>query len=296
MESTKNQLNVNELLSVLWAKKIFIGLFSGLFAAVAIIYSLGLPNIYQSNVILTISENQSSTSNNSSALSSLTSSFGVDVGSNDQKKDKIAVSIMSSWGLAEDLIKDNAIEPILAASIGWDQETNKLIFDNDIYDDATQTWKQQKTSWQLFQKLKGITEIRYDTKDKFIYLAVESYSPSVAKDLVDMYVSTINQYMRDRQIVESENNLSYLQAQLSKIKNNNLKQVFYNLILKENREKMLAEASPEYMFVTVSRAMVPEVKSKPLRSIIVMSLTGVGFLLTCIFILIRNNLTGRKEL
>ena len=33
---------------------------------------------------------------------------------------------------------------------------------------------------------KGITTISYDTMDKFIYLSAESYSPSVAKDLVDV--------------------------------------------------------------------------------------------------------------
>ena len=294
IENARDTINLNELISVLWAKKVFIILTSSLFAVVAIFYSLGMPNIYQSDVILAISKNQS-TSSPSSSLANLTSTFGVDVGSNDQKTDKIAVSIMSSWGFAEDLIRENSIEPILAASIGWDQEQDKLIFDKDIYDETTETWKQQKTSWQLFEKLKGITTIKYDTMDKFIYLSVESYSPSVAKDLVGMYVSTINQYMRERQIVESENNLTYLQAQLSKIKNKDLKQVFYDLILKENREKMLAEASPEFMFVTVSRAMVPEVKSKPMRSIIVISLTGIGFLLACLFALIRNNINIRQK-
>ena len=58
---------------------------------------------------------------------------------------------------------------------------------------------------------------------------------------------------------------------------------------------MLAEASPEFMFVTVSRAMVPEVKSKPLRSVIVLSITGIGILLACLFVLIRNNINIRKE-
>ena len=100
--------------------------------------------------------------------------------------------------------------------------------------------------------------------------------------------------MRLRQINQSNKNLSYLEAQLDKIKNNNLKQVFYELILKENREKMLAEANPEYMFVVVSRAMVPEVKSKPLRSIIVISISIVGFLLACLFVLFQNNLRSRK--
>ena len=43
--------------------------------------------------------------------------------------------------------------------------------------------------------------------------------------------------MRERQIVESENNNISGSPALSKIKNNDIKQVFYDLILKENREK-----------------------------------------------------------
>ena len=74
--------------------------------------------------------------------------------SNDQKTDKIAVSIMSSWGFAEDLIRKNSIEPILAASVGWDEENDKLIYDSDIYDETTNTWKQKKTSSNYLKSLK----------------------------------------------------------------------------------------------------------------------------------------------
>ena len=42
--------------------------------------------------------------------------------------------------------KKNSIEPILAASVGWDEENDKLIYDSDIYDETTNTWKQKKTS------------------------------------------------------------------------------------------------------------------------------------------------------
>ena len=176
MKNVEDQISITELLSFLWGKKIIIIIISGIFSLFAIFYSLSLPNVYQSSVILTISENQSSSSSGSSAISNITSSFGVDIGSDKKNTDKIAVSIMQSWGFADDLIKENSLEAILAASNGWDEQNNQLLFDDSIYDKKTDTWVQEKTSWELFQRLKAVTNVRYDGKDKFIYLSAEKTS------------------------------------------------------------------------------------------------------------------------
>jgi uncharacterized protein involved in exopolysaccharide biosynthesis len=51
---------------------------------------------------------------------------------------------------------------------------------------------------------------------------------------------------------------------------------------------MLAEASPEYAFVTVSPAMVPEEKSQPKRALICILGTILGGMLSVLWVLIMH--------
>lgn len=47
-----------------------------------------------------------------------------------------------------------------------------------------------------------------------------------------------------------------------------MKELFYEIIKGQTKNRMLAEASPQYAFNTVNKPMLPEEKSKPLRSLI----------------------------
>ena len=291
MENNEEQININKIIYTLWSEKRTIILISSIFALFSIFYSLSLPNVYQSNAILTIAEAQSSRTQSASPLSTLTSSFGMNIGTNNVNNAKVAVSIMNSWGFAEQLIIENDLEFLVGAAIGWDEQNDLIIFDDELVDQNKMNWLKEPTSWELFQNLKSLINIRYDETDQFIFLSADSFSPKESKRLVDIFLSAINNYMRDRQILMSDQNLAYLEEQLREIKNKDLKQVFYSLILEENKNKMLAKANPEYMFVIVSKPMVPEKKSKPVRSIIVVSLTFLGFFMSCLYVLFKNRRT-----
>ena len=84
-----------------------------------------------------------------------------------------------------------------------------------------------------------------------------------AKQWLDMYVAAINSHMQERQVKRVTNNINYLQAQIEQSSIAKMRDVFYNIIEEQMKNKMLAEASPDYVFVTVSPSMVPEVKSQP---------------------------------
>ena len=56
-------------------------------------------------------------------------------------------------------------------------------------------------------------------------------------------------------------NIKYLGAQIAKTAIAEMREVSYKLIEEQTKAKMLAEASPEYAFVTVSQVMLPEEES-----------------------------------
>ena len=89
-------------------------------------------------------------------------------------------------------------------------------------------------------------------------------------------------------IYEVNINIQYLEAQIQKTSIAEMREVFYTIIEEQIKIKMLAEASPEYAFVTVSPAMVPEEKSQPKRALICILGTLLGGMLAVLLVLVRH--------
>jgi LPS O-antigen subunit length determinant protein (WzzB/FepE family) len=132
-----------------------------------------------------------------------------------------------------------------------------------------------------------MVSISTDKKTGLISLTVEYFSPYIAKQWVDQLVEAINQHMQQRKLQMVKTNIEYLEAQIEKTSIARMKEVFYTVIEEQIKNKMLAEASPEYVFVTVSPAMVPEVKSQPKRALICILGVLLGGMLSVAFVLVR---------
>ena len=116
-------------------------------------------------------------------------------------------------------------------------------------------------------------------------MSIEYYSPLIAKQWLDMYVAAINAHMQQRQMEKVTNNINYLQAQIEKTSIAEMREVFYTIIAEQTKNKMVAEASPEYAFVAVSPSMLPEVKSQPQRAKICIFGTLLGGILSVLLVL-----------
>jgi len=67
-----------------------------------------------------------------------------------------------------------------------------------------------------------------------------------------------------------------------------MQEVFYTIIEEQIKNKMLAEASPDYAFLAVSPSMVPEEKSEPNRVLIVILGTLLGGILSVLWVLVMH--------
>ena len=119
-------------------------------------------------------------------------------------------------------------------------------------------------------------------------MSVEYYSPQIAQQWLDMYISAINQHMQERQMAKVTRNIEYLEAQIAKTTIAEMKEVFYTIIEEQLKSKMLAEANPDYAFVAVSSSMVPEQKSQPKRALICILGTLLGGILSVLMVLIMH--------
>ena len=293
-----DEIDLRELFMVLWAGKIKIIAITALFAIASVIYALSVPNQYKATALLAPA--QSSGGGLSGALGQLgglASLAGVSIGGGESSEAQIAQEIMKSWNFIESFIADNDLAVEVFAAEGWSKGSNTLKIDDDVYDVEKNEWLiedddtgelRPPSSWKLFEKFSEQLAVSEDKKSGLVSVSIEYYSPQIAKQWIDMYVSAVNAHMQQRQVAKVTNNINYLQAQIEKTSIAEMREVFYTIIEEQTKNKMVAEASPEYAFVAVSPSMVPEEKSQPKRALICILGTLLGGMLSVLLVLIMH--------
>jgi len=290
-----DEIDLRELFGILKDGSRKIIAITAAFAFLSTIYALSIPNQYKA--ITLIAPAQSDNSDLTGALGKmggLASLAGVSVSSESSESNN-AQEIMQSWSFIEGFIAENNIAVDVYAATGWVRGSNELQIDEDLYDRATKTWLVKNdntgeigppTSWKLFNSFSQRLGVTEDIKSGLVTVSIEHYSPQIAKQWLDMYVEAINAHMQERQVERVTNNINYLQAQIEQTSITEMREVFYKIVEEQTKNKMLAEASPDYVFVTVSPSMVPEEKSQPRRSLICILGTLLGGMLSVLLVLI----------
>ena len=293
-----DEINLRELFTVLWVDKIKIIAVTAMLAILSVFYALSVPNQYKASALLVPAQQQAGGISGALAqLGGIASLAGVSLGSGDSSESQIAQRIMQSWNFIEHFIKTNNLEIDVFAAEGWDRASGKLEIDEDLYNSGTTQWlvKNDETnkvgmpsSWQLFETFTEILSVSEDKKTGLVSMSIEYYSPQLAKQWLDMYISAINKHMQERQMAKVTRNIEYLEAQIAKTTIAEMQEVFYTIIEEQLKSKMLAEANPDYAFVAVSPSMVPEQKSQPKRALICILGTLLGGMLSTLMVLVMH--------
>ena len=292
-----DEIDLRELFAVIWAGKSWIVGITAVFALVSVIYALSLANEYKASVVVApANSGGSSLGAMAGQLGGLASLAGINLGSGESNETLEAMEIAQSWGFIEEFINNNDLSVPVYAGLGWGKTENQLQIDDDLYDVDNRLWLLEDdlgelrppSSWELFEVFKSRLSVSQDKTSGLITVAIEYFSPFLAKQWVELFVTSINDHMRARKLQQVNNNIEYLTAQVDKTAIAEMREVFYQLIEEQTKSKMLAEASPEYAFITVSKAMVPEEKSKPKRALICILGTLLGGMLSVLLVLVRH--------
>ena len=290
-------IDLRELFGVLWAGSRKIIAITAVFAFVSVIYALSVPNQYKATVLLAPAQSDSSALSGAlGKLGGLASLAGVSVGGGASTEGQIAQEIMKSWSFIDGFITENNIAVEVYAAEGWNKGSNALEINNDAYDEEANEWLVADetgaigppNSWELFNAFNQKLSISEDKKSGLVSLSIEYYSPLIAKQWVDMYVESINRFMQQRQVDRVSRNIDYLQQQVGKTSISEMREVFYSIIEEQTKNKMIAEASPDYAFVAVGPSMVPKQKSQPQRAFICILGTLLGGMLSMLLVLVTH--------
>lgn len=292
---TNRETDLKEIFDVVWAAKIPIFAFTVFCALLSIWYALSIPNQYKAVAVLAPAQQQSGgLSNALGQLGGLASLAGVNMGSGGVSEFEIAKEIMQSWSFIDEFINHNQLEVDIYGVHGWDQSSNRPQHIVERYDIKKQQWliksadgtQRAPTSWELFSTFSDKLSVSESKTTGLVTISIEYYAPQLAKRWLDMYVDAINQHMQLRKMAKVTSNIEYLQAQIEKTSIAEMKEVFYTIIQEQIKNKMLAEASPEYVFVAVNPSMLPEEKSQPKRALICVVGALIGGILSVLFILV----------
>ena len=300
-----DEIDLRELFAVLRAGKNKILAVTAVFALVSVIYALSVPNQYKATALLAPAQSASGgLSGALGELGGLASLAGVNLDMGGVGDTQIALEIMKSWSFVESFITNNDLSVGVFAADGWSRSSNQLEIDDSLYDVSTKSWKIENddsgeegppSSWELFNNFLDILSVDEDKNTGLVSVSITHYSPQIAKDWLDLYVKAINEHMQARQIAKVTNNINYLQAQIQKTTIAEMQEVFYTIIEEQIKNKMLAEASPDYAFLAVSPSMVPEVKSEPKRALIFILGTLLGGMLSVLWVLVTHYARGSEQ-
>jgi uncharacterized protein involved in exopolysaccharide biosynthesis len=293
-----DEIDLRELFGVLWAGKIKIIAITVVFAVASVIYALSVPNQYKATALLAPAKSDGGgLSGALGQMGGLASLAGISLGGGESGEAQIAQEIMKSWSYIEGFIADNDLAVEVFAAEGWSKGSNELQIDADLYDTETKTWLVENnntgevgppSSWKLFESFSKRLAVSEDKKSGLVSVSFEYYSPQIAKQWVDLYVESINRFMQQRQVTKVSRNIEYLQEQIGKTSIAEMQEVFYSIIEEQTKNKMLAEASPDYAFVAVGPSMVPEEKSQPKRALICILGTLLGGMLSVLLVLVTH--------
>lgn len=294
LEKNLDEIDLLEIIRLCINGKWMIIASTVLFSIFSILYSLSIPNVYESRALLApINQSANQTIGSYRQLAGLAGvNLGTPEGSNNSTK---ALKKLSSLSFFENNILPKIFLPNLMALENWNHETNTISYNLDKYDTQSKTWVGYPLNWsnsptpqESFLVFNSLLQISEDSKSGFISLSITHESPIIAKAWVDIIINEINDFYRLKDKSETERAVIYLNDQLSSSSLSEIKEILADLLKKELQKLTLIEANKDYVFEYIDPPAVMEQKSGPTRSRICILGAFIGSLIGVFLVLIKR--------
>jgi uncharacterized protein involved in exopolysaccharide biosynthesis len=253
-------------------------------ALMAVGYALSLPNIYTATAKILPPQSQSSASAMLSQLGGLAGMAGSSLGI--KNPNDLYIAMLKSRSLMEKVVKRVDLQKIY----------------------------KQETLNGAMSALEGSTVISSD-KGGFITVEVSDKDPQLAANLANIFIEELNKLLQtysltdasqkrtffDQQLRQAKDRLTDAELVLDKTPNTSLQyldalrnlkyqEAVWEMLAKQFEMAKLDEAKDFPLIQVLDKAMPPEKKSKPKRSMVVMLATLVAFFLAVIWAFISEAL------
>lgn len=262
------------------------------FAIFSIFYALSVDDIYESRSILEVKQNNNIKSSNS--MSAISSLAGISLGNSNEISE--IIQTLKSRDFAKHLIKfDGVLESLLAVDF-YDPQTKSIVFDNSLFDKKNMKWvrtpsanqKQTPTFLEAHYELQKNIISYKKIDDNYIEIIVEHRSPIFARDMLELIIEELNTIIRDKDTTVAKNAINFLNIELNKTNQVEIRKSINELIKPNLEMLMLADIDNYYKLEPVDQPFIPEVRSSPNRKLICIVITIFGFFLSYLYVLIQH--------
>ena len=289
-----DEINLRELFDTLWNGKILIIALTAVVALSSIYISLSITNYYTSQSVLVVRDSKDTAA--IPQLTGMASLVGMDLSGSSGNTEFEVMEIIGSREFVRHLITFEDVLPSLMAAKSYDLSSQELYFDPEVYDGETKTWireappnkKVEPSYLEAYTRYGEILSIDKDKVTGLISIQIEHISPVFAKDFLTLIIQEANNANREMDITDSSKAINYLKNELSLTPQKEIQESIGKLLENQLETRMMASIYDDYVLITLEPPFIPEMKSGPIRSLIVIFSTLVGGLLSVMIVLVRR--------
>ena len=244
-----------------------------------VVWSINIPNKYTSSMLLMLNEDQQSQGIDSDsqfgALASLTG-----LGSGLEDKSSYVIEKLKSKDFSRKLMERRNFKKNLMASSYYDVETEELFFDEKIINKDNGQWLIEEPSFMEFHKALA-ERLRISKTDLggFIKVSFSHLSPKFSYSVLQSVLIEINEEERKLDLDKSISAIEFLNSRLATTPQVEVRKSINNLIEVQLKTQMMSNIEKDYLVRPLDSPFIPEEKSSPWRSLIVL-LAGILAFLT----------------
>ena len=264
-----NILSIYEITEFILKKSIILVSIIITCAVVSLAYSFNVPNTYKSDIVVYPSESVKSQSQGMQGLSSFIG-LNLDTTTSSTAKN---LAYLESKTFIIDFIKENNLL--------------NIIFE-DEWNESDKKWKNETPSFLAAYAsfTNKFLFIKENKTNGLITVSIITKDPEISSFLANQIVKDVNNFIRAKDLEETEKNMQFLREQLS-LDLNIVSKTYISEILKSQTTKLMrANVTEDYAFVVIDPALAPLNKYAPSKLKILISGISIGIVICFIFLLI----------
>ncbi len=300
----EDEIDLRELFSTIWGNKWKIIFLSILITSLALIYALTKPNSYESNTILILKEQ--SKPSLGGAAAGLASLAGISLAGGGSSIDVAS--------LFKNLINDYAFNKAVITRYHLVQKlSDEAMEDKKVYvlngrqmrQDIAKFFSakkkepknQEELIFETFKKIKKIISTSTDKESGAITLSATLEDRFLAKDLVNIYLKEMSNYIKRLDLKETDEQMRYYENELENTTSLDLKKNLTELISTLVKKKVLSQAGEFYMVKQLTKPEVAYIKdkTKPKRALIIVVAFITSLILGIFMVFFGEFLKNNKE-
>lgn len=298
-----NEINIDDVISVVLKRKFFIGISSFILVVITTIYLLMIPNIYQSSATLMINGSNQSASSLLSQYSGLASFAGISIPSDSSaNKPDLAIETIKSKNFFDHILEEYNLLPDIFAAKRYDISSKEIIYDPKLYNSESQKWVRKPnflnnivpSSLEAYEKYLAMLSVYEDPKTGFIKIFFKHVSPEFSHQMVNIIIRELNNTIRTLETDRAKKSLIYLKKELNETKESSIKSSINVLIEKELTKLMTANVDEDYILQYIDKPFIPEKKTSPKRSTILIISALASTILSIMLVLLKDIFFTKK--